>query len=358
MSAQHIDEIDWAAVDPGGLMDLVEASPAQWADALEHAPTCPDPSPPASAVRLVLVAGLGGSGIAGDVASIAAAELGGAPVLTVKGPELPACAGADTLVIAVSHSGGTEEVLSCLRQAGEAGAPRYAITTGGELAAQAEAAGVPHAVVRAPGPPRANLARLAVPLLTVLERCGLLPEGVVTEQLGQIPDHLRALVQRWGRSSPYAENEAKRLADALVGHLPVLYGEQGWPALVAMRGRTQINENAEVPAFASPAPEFTHNEIVGWSSPGEVAVRTAAVLVRSPLDETTRSAQVLDAATEMLRGRVASVHTLTLAGPSPLARFAAGALHLDLVSVYLAAAMGTDPSPISAIDELKRAVRG
>lgn len=356
MNGDDLDAIDWPSVDPEGMMDLVEGSPGQWAAALEDAPSCPDPSPPSAAVRLVLVAGLGGSGIAGDVASIASGELGGVPVFAVKGPDLPAATGPDTLVVTVSHSGGTAEVLSCLRQAGEAGAPRYAITTGGALAERAEAEGVPHARITAPGPPRANLASLAVPLLTLLESCELLPAGVVTEQLRQIPGHLEPLVERWGRSSPVEENEAKQLAAALTDQLPVLYGERGWPALVALRGKTQINENAERPAWATAAPEVAHNEIAGWSSPGEVAARTAAVMVRSPLDESTHSARLLDAATDLLREQVATVHSVPLAGPSPLARFAAGVLHLDLVSVYLAAAAGTDPTPIEAIDRLKRAI--
>jgi glucose/mannose-6-phosphate isomerase len=355
--AVDLDDLDegvLSEIDPDGMLDLVERSPEQWAEALDASPECPDPRLPAEALRHVIVAGMGGSGIAGDVAAVAAREIGGVPVVPVKGHDLPASTGPDTLVIAVSYSGGTAETINCYEQAGEVGAPRYVICGGGELGERALADGVPSAIIEGEGPPRANLATLTVPLLALLEGCDLLPSGVISEQLGPIAGHLDRLVEAWGRDVPTEDNTAKAVARGIGGRVTAVYGAGGWPALVARRAKNQLNENAKRPAWVGEAPELAHNEIVGWWGHDGRDPGAAVLLLRSPHDERTSVSAVLDATADLLEGRLGAVLTATMTGRSPLERFAAGALLVDLVSVYVALAAGIDPTPIEAIDELKR----
>jgi glucose/mannose-6-phosphate isomerase len=351
-----LDSPDLAEVDPREMIGFVESLPAQWESAAEIAQQAPLPQVDPASVRAVVIVGMGGSGISGDVAAQLAATHSRVPVVTVKGASIPRVVGPGTLLVAVSFSGGTAETLTCYEQAGEAGADRYVVTSGGRLLDRAEQEGVPVARIPGEGQPRANLANLAVPVILGLERSGVLMEGAASGPLAEIPDHLRQAVSLWSLATPLERNEAKQVALEIGDRIPIFYGGRGWPALAALRGKCQVNENAERPAFWNEVPELDHNEIVGWSG-DRVGEIFQVVALRSDDDEDELTARTFDATLELIAETV-PVRRVGVTGPSALTRFATAAAFVDLVSVYLAYLHGIDPTPVESIVELKGRLAG
>lgn len=349
-----LDDLDLDRNDPEGVLATVLATGDHWQRALDAAPSVPTPAVGPGDVRRVVVAGMGGSGIVGDIAAVAARETGGVPVQVVKGFDLPGDVDPGVLVVLVSHSGATAETLACYAQASEVDAPRFVVTSGGPLAAVARDEGVPVAQVPPGDRPRTQLPYLATAVLLALDRSDLLPRGVVAEQLTLVGDHLGPLADRWGPGVPTADNPVKGLALAIADRVPVFYAASGWPSVAALRAKTQVNENAERPAFWSTVPELDHNELVGWGAPAAVTGGFAAVALRSPLDEQPPVATAMDTTRELLQGRVGVHREVEVLGPAPLPRFAALVLHVDLLSVYVAFLAGVDPAPTALIDEVKR----
>ncbi|MDX1619602.1 MAG: SIS domain-containing protein [Nitriliruptorales bacterium] len=343
-----LDQIDREVLDPGGMLDTVEDSGDQWADAISLSRGLPRDRN-ARRPAAVLVGGMGGSGIAGDVAALAADRSGTMPVVPVKGYELPNWAGADHLLVAVSYSGNTEETLSLVEDAGERGCRIAAVTSGGELAARAVE--LSWMVARIPGgqQPRASLPYLAAPTLGILVSSGALTPGV-WDDIDALPDAVRSAAESWGGRRAVSLNAAKQAALALADVVPVFYGGRGVGALVAQRAKCQINENAGRPAFYSEVPERDHNEIVGWET---AAAPLAPVELRSPADENPRVDARFGAAIDLVGEPV--VRQL-FDGTTWLERFAVGALFVDLVSVYVALLHGTDPTPVEPIEHLKQAL--
>jgi glucose/mannose-6-phosphate isomerase len=333
---------EYGAVDRADALADVEAAAAQWRHARELAGAV---RADLDGVSAVLVLGMGGSGISGDVVATLAADRLPVPVLVHKGYGLPAWVGARTLVLAASYSGMTEETLEAVRAAADRGAALLAVTTGGALGAVAEEAGAP--VVRLPAgrQPRHSLGYLVVPLLAALG----LDEG-----LDEALEVLAAQEEQLGRGIPTGDNPVKALAARFAdGTVPVAYGAQGIPALAAARLGYQVNENAKLPALSAPLPELCHNAVVGWEGASALVGRAGLVWLRDPDAEhpaNRRRAALVD---ELLGDRVAWRASLATRGRSPLARLASLLHQVDLVSVYAALARGVDPTPIPSIDRLK-----
>lgn len=352
-----LDAVDHAEADPGGMLAVVEDSASQWERAVAGVHAVPIPDVDGQRLRAVVVAGMGGSGITADVAAALGDAVGTTPVIPSKGYTLPAFADERTLVVGVSYSGTTEETLAALDDAGRRGAPRYAVTTGGHLAAMAEDEGFPWAQVavddRCEGArqPRANLPRLTAPLLAVLDGLGVVPG--LADDLGTVAGHVAALAERWHHTVATEANDVKRAALALREAVPVFYGGRGLPAVVALRGKCQVNENAERPAFHHELPELDHNEIMGWTAHEDGRRAFAIVELRSPADEHPRVGARADLTAAIAAPGVAGRTVVPLDGPTTLARFAGGVLFVDLVSVHLAFLGGVDPTRVGAIDELK-----
>lgn len=339
--------VDLAAADPGGMLDAVLDAPDQWARARRAAGRL-DPTAVPDEPRAVAVLGMGGSGIAGDVAAVLAAGRGTAPVVPVRGYRLPAWVGPEVLVIAVSHSGETVETLTATQGAVAAGAPVVAVTTGGRLGALAEDAGLARVVVEAPEQPRASLPALTVPVLIVLEHAGVLSD--MAAALAGVPEHLAGCLEAW---APEPGGAPLDLADRLAGATPWFLGARGLGALLARRARCQVNENAERVAHDSELPEADHNEIVGWAGTGPPGARAVLVELRHD-GEDPRVAARFAVTRRLARGYFAETLRHDVPGSDVLTRLAAGIGFVDLLSVELALLAGVDPTPVAAIDSLKR----
>jgi len=262
------------------------------------------------------------------------------------GYDIPAWIGRETLVLCASYSGATEETLATYDAAKAAGAPRLVATTGGALAERAREDGVP--VIPLPGgfQPRAAVGYSLVTALEAAALCGAAPS--VRDEIERAAALAAGLAAEWGPDGDEA-GDAKRLARALHGTIPVFVGA-GMTASVAYRWKTQVNENAELPAFASKLPEHDHNEVVGW---GGADGRLGAVFLDDP-DGDVRAFRRMEVTAEIAAGGAAVVERVTPRGDSRLERLVSLVLLGDLVSLYLAVLRGVDPVNVQAIDTLKR----
>ena len=227
-----------------------------------------------------------------------------------------------------------------------AGAPRLVATTGGALAERAREDGVP--VIPLPGgfQPRAAVGYSLVTALEAAALCGAAPS--VRDEIERAAALAAGLAAEWGPDGDEA-GDAKRIARALHGTIPVFVGA-GMTASVAYRWKTQVNENAELPAFASKLPEHDHNEVVGW---GGADGRLGAVFLDDP-DGDVRAFRRMEVTAEIAAGGAAVVERVTPRGDSRLERLVSLVLLGDLVSLYLAVLRGVDPVNVQAIDTLKR----
>ncbi len=231
-----------------------------------------------SKVNKVVILGMGGSAIGGDLVSSLAASEAKLPIFICRDYSLPAFVDAQTLVIASSYSGMTEETLSSFQQALKTGAKKLVITTGGNLKAIAEKENVPVFTFDYKAPPRAALPFSFLPILCFLQKLGFVSDksADVTETVKVLPE----LSQRINEGIPLPHNPAKQLANSLYGHLPVIYGADTLSE-VAHRWKTQLNENSKAWAFYEVFPELNHNAVVGYQFPSELTSKIIVVLLRS-----------------------------------------------------------------------------
>lgn len=328
-------------IDKSGMLEAVARFPDQMEEAIRKGSTLPIHF--SFQGTKMVICGMGGSAIGGDMVRSLLAPHAHLPVVVNRSYNLPACADDDTLVVAISYSGNTEETLSCFRQALEQGCTTIAVSSGGRLA---EAAAQADLFIPIPTgmQPRAALAHLLFPLLEVLKRLEIAPP------LGQkaAVNTVRELGAAAAPVLPVSSNRAKQMALSLT--VPTLVYGAGVMAVAATRWRQQLNENAKMAAFDFALPEANHNELMAWERwPPEGAT---CILLRSP-DDDPRIGHRMDFL-QKVYGRQAQVAEVMVRGDSPLARLMY-AVHLgDWVSVYAALARDIDPSPVSLIQELKR----
>jgi glucose/mannose-6-phosphate isomerase len=340
-----LDRASIGAVDPEGMLDDVLAMPLQLGDALwraESAGIRPVDSPAG-----LVVCGMGGSAIGGDIALAALGDRATRPISVVRGYAIEPWTPPEALVLCSSYSGETDEVLACFEAAGAAGARRAVLTTGGRLAEAARAEGVPVIGVPSGMQPRAALLYGVVGTLECAALCEAAPS--LHSEIDTAAALLERLVAEWG---PDASEDAlaKRLAAGLRGTVPVIHGA-GPTAAVARRWHTQLNENAKTAAFWSDLPEAAHNEICGWER-GRQAAPMSAVFLEDPDQHPRVGRRIELMAAEVERAGAPAVR-VKARGDSRLERVLSHALLGDLVSVYLAVLDGIDPTPVEAIQRLK-----
>lgn len=302
---------------------------------------------PVDAPSGLIVAGMGGSAMGGRLALGALGSRLRRPLAIADDYVLPGWAGPRTLVLCSSYSGNTEETLASYDDAAARGAPRLVATTGGELAERARRDRVP--VIPIPGgfQPRAAVGYSLVTALEAAALAGAAPS--LHAEIEAAADLAGELVLEWGPDAP-ADSEAKALASALHGTVPVVIGAE-LAAAAAYRWKCQLNENSGLPAFASALPEADHNEVVGWEGASELAP-FSCVLLEDPFAHPRNRLRA------ELTGRVAGagareVVRVSARGESRLERLVSLVLLGDLVSIYLAVLRGVDPASIEALDALK-----
>jgi glucose/mannose-6-phosphate isomerase len=291
----------------------------------------------------LLVCGVGGSAIGGDLAAAALGDRLRRPLVTVRTYELPSWATTEWAVLCSSYSGTTEETLACFAAAGELGARRVVAGTGGPLVEAARAAGDP--VIGLPGllpAPRTAVAYMLVCALEVAAAAGVAP---------RIAAEIEAAASFLERGLPGLRHTAEEIGAQLAATSPVVYGA-GATVAAARRWKTQLNENAELAAFFSELPEGDHNELCGWSAPGAGEGGLAAVLLEEA-GQHPRVRRRFELTAAAIEATGATVVRVEAAGETTVQRLLWTVMLGDLVSLALAEARGVDPLPIEAIDKFK-----
>ncbi len=332
--------------DPEGMLDRIKELPNQVRDAWAIAQRARIP-PAYGDVRSIVVSGMGGSAIGGDLAAALVAGELKVPMSVHRDYGLPAYVGRDSLVIASSYSGNTEETLSAFEDARKRGAKVIAITTGGRLAELATAAGFPVVTFSYAARPRATLGYSLTLVLGVLAKMGLVRDlaSDVDRALADVAK-LQERVHEGART-----NDAKKLAAALSGKIPFVYGA-GVMGVMARRVKGQLNENAKEWAAYDVLPELDHNAVVGFPQP-PVAKQAIAVLILRSSGDLGRHRVRWEVTKELLDQAGIEHHSLELPGATALSETLQMTYYTDHVSFYVALLNGADPSPNRSIDFLK-----
>lgn len=359
------DPAGLAAADPAGMLRQVASSAAQVRTAARvTGETDLSGLVAGGRPRAIMVTGMGGSGIAGEV--LAAVCGPGCPVqvATVHDYRLPGWVGAADLVISVSCSGSTEETIAVTTEAVRRGCRLVCVGgKGSPLAEMAEQARAPFIPVESAGMPRSTLWGLSVPLLLVASALG------VCEITPPVCESAAAELERVSHlcrpDSDAFVNPGKSLALELSGTVPMIWGTSPLAGVAAYRLACQLNENGKYPAVFGVLPEANHNQVVAFDGPfapgpdgvpgaghKPPAVPLRLVLLRDS-HEHPQVARRREESARLAEARGIGVTELAAAGDGPLARLASLIQLIDYATVYLAIAHGVDPGPVVAIQELK-----
>lgn len=298
----------------------------------------------------IVVTGMGGSALAALMVRALLNKTLATPFEVVRTYDVPAYVNENTLVIASSYSGNTEETLSALEQARERGAQVGIMSSGGKLIEIAQAAGIAHVVLPGGIQPRMATIYNLRGLFALLENFDIVGAEWLNE-LNAMSDWLRTESEQWLPSVASGENLAKKIALKAVGKTPVFYGSP-LTAPLAYKWKISWNENAKNVAFWNEYPEFNHNEFLGWTS-HPVEKPFAVFDLKSSFDG-GRIAQRFELSDRLLSGNRPTAQPLSLKGETAFAQLVWGAILADFASTYVAILNGVDPTPVVLIEKLKQ----
>ena len=388
LAADRLDTPDVIeAADPGDMLRQVASAAAQVRTALR---SCAETDLSAFAAdgrpRAIVVAGMGGSGLAGEMLNAMAGLSSPVQVVVSQAERLPGWIGAADAVVAVSCSGSTPETLAIATEAARRGCRLAGIgAAGSPLHRIAEQARAPFVPVVPAGLPRSMLWAVAVPLLVIAERIGVARIGTDVYELAA--SRLEEISHQCRPASDSFVNPGKSLALDLVGELPMVWGTSPLSGVAARRFASQLQENAKYPAIYGMLPEAAHSQVAAFDGPfaprssrlsaqepgsgpddmselpgwdldyeedeaasGFTALRL--ILIADP-DEDPRVASQRAAVTELAGQRGVGISELAMDGEHPLVRLAGVIQLADYASVYLAIASGIDPGQTVAIRDLR-----
>lgn len=304
-----------------------------------------------SDISQVVLAGMGGSALAALI--IQSWPSVSVPFIIVRDYDLPAYVGPNTLVIASSYSGNTEETLEALSQAEAKQAQIVVVAAGGKLAEIAKEKQYPFLELpQIPQPRYAMLSNFKA-LLTILAQANLIDGPKVFDELAQATDFLESQTALWGAAIATAKNPAKQLAQELIGNSIVVYsGPKLFPA--AYKWKISINENAKQVAWVNQYPEFNHNEFIGWSK--QPTQKPYVIIdLRSSL-ENARIQKRFEVSARLLSGQRPEPHVVTAEGKTLLEQLLWTSALGDFVSIYVALLSGINPSPVDLVEDFKKAL--
>lgn len=334
--------------DRSGMISIVSRFDEQLADALQIIRSTEVPR--YRDIDHILVCGLGGSAIGGELLSAYLGNDLGKPLFLNRNYQVPGFVSNKTLAIVCSYSGNTEETLTAFEQVTDAGAQIACIAAGGVLAGLAVDRGCPLVSVPVGYAPRAAFGFAFVAMLRILARAGLISDRL--SEVEESIDWVRRRIRIYGVESPMKENPAKRLATRLYGRIPVIYGSQGRLAPIARRWAAQISENAKQLAFYNQLPEMNHNEIVGWEHPATWLPGLVPVFLRDHQDHPRIQART-EITRDLFEGKVEGVVECWSDGSKWLERMWTLILFGDFASAYLALLNREDPTPVDIIEDFK-----
>jgi len=338
-------------LDTTNLYERISDLPQQCRQAWKSAISLPLPKDFKKIDKIVIL-GMGGSAIGGDLLRTIVSLQSKVEVVVQRDYEIPKSVDKNTLVIASSYSGNTEETLSAFNQALETPCKKFVITTGGKISEIASKNGVPLFSFGYASEPRAALGYSFFSLMAFL--CNL---DVISDEVLKIDNTLKTLEKNAAKLSKDVQlkkNPAKQLAEKLYGNIVIVYGA-GILSSVAYRWKTQINENSKAWAFSETLPELNHNAVVGYRFPADMTKRIFVVMLRSA-DMHPRTLKRYDITSDILSKAHVPHKIVDTSGSTPLCRMMNSIMMGDHVSYYLAMLYEINPSPVEIIDYLKKAL--
>lgn len=297
----------------------------------------------------IVVTGMGGSALAAMLAKVwLQAELT-IPFEVIRGYDLPAYVSRNTLVIASSYSGNTEETLSALEQAEQRGCQIAIIAAGGKLIEAATEYQIAHVNLPDGLQPRMAVLYSLKALISLLEEFAIVHNKAA--ELETLSGWLGRESAQWGVDVPLESNYSKQLAELAVGKTAVFYGGP-LTAPLAYKWKISWNEDAKNVAFWNEYPEFNHNEFLGWTS--HPVEKPFAVFDITSSFEHPRVLRRFELSDKLLSGKRPKATTIQLAGDSLLAQLLWGSILADYVSIYVAILNGVDPTPVDLIERFKK----
>jgi len=343
------DASGYRQFDKSGMLDHLHAFPEQCQMAWEKVQKFELPREYAR-ISNVVILGMGGSAIGGDIVRRLALAESKVPVWVHRDYGLPAFVDESTLIIASSYSGNTEETLSAFTKSLGTRAKKLVITSGGKLKHLAEREGIPVFVIDYQAPPRAAFPHSFVPLVGIFQKLGLL--GDKAADLKEAVDILNKLSRDLIETRPLGSNPAKQLATRLQGHVAVIYGAEILSE-VAQRWKGEFNENSKAWAFFESFPELNHNAVVGYEFPPEAKERLLVFMLRSS-SLNSRNLLRYDVTAKLLAKAGIAYEFVEARGKSALAQVLS-LVHLgDYASFYLSMLNEVDPTSTDAINLVKQ----
>lgn len=300
-------------------------------------------------LKNIVIAGMGGSALASDIAKVLLAQSLALPLEVIKGYDLPNYVGPQTLVIVSSNSGNTEETLSCLDQALERGAQVAATATGGTLTDIAREKHVMLAPFPHNGQPRMGLIYNLRAILTIMVDFGLVNPHIL-DDMAATREWLEHEANSWVKEMPLERNYAKQLALHAAGKTAEFVGGN-LTAPIAYKWKISWNENSKNVSFCNNIPEYNHNEFMGWTS-HPVEKPFIIFDIRSELEH-PRIQRRFDLTNKLLSGKRPKSHEIWLQGDSLIAQLLWGCILADFASIYLGILNGVDPTQVDLITKLK-----
>jgi len=327
--------------DPSDMHSMIVNYPKQFARGLDLAKEVKL----SRDVAEVIVVGIGGSALAPDIVFNL---FGGhiiVPTCVHRSYDLPKKVSAQTLVIAISFSGNTEETLSAVELAYEQGARVVAVASGGKLAKFAREHSLPLVLLTRESDnfqPRMSSGYIIAILTQLLVSAGVLATS----------DKEMLLAAAESLSKMELEQQGKQIAQLLPGRIPLIYtSDSYWP--VARIAKIKINENSKTPCFWNVLPEMNHNEMVGFSNTQGVGY--FALLLRD-LADNSRINRRMEVLAEVLREKGIESKTVEMPGTNKYEKTLGTLMLMDWVSYWLALELGIDPTPVEMVEKFKAAM--
>lgn len=332
--------------DPEGALDIVAAQYKQTAYVAEVLNSEHDHRK----ITSVVVTGMGGSALAALIIKVLLQEKLTVPFDIIRGYDLPGYVGENTLVIASSYSGNTEETYSALSKAQEKGSQIAIIASGGKLIEIAESDNIAHINLPSGVQPRMAMLYNLRGVLVLLQTFGIINEEL-NKQVGALSGWLETESQNWLPEIPVSDNYAKQLAYEAVGKTPIFYGG-ALTAPLAYKWKISWNETAKNTAWWNEYSEFNHNEFMGWTSHPIEKPFVIFDIISS--FERPRILQRFELSDKLLSGKRPAAKSIHLKGDTLLAQLLWGAILADFASTYTAILNGVDPTPVALIEKLKQ----
>lgn len=304
-------------------------------------------------VENVVLVGMGGSAIAGDILKDWIGNEIAVPMETVRGYHLPAYVNEKSLVFFITYAGNTEETLSCMLDAAKRSCQIISISSNGALGRVTQALGLPLIELPKMAAARASLPYLFAPLPYLLAKVGVLSMRKVEREMSEAIEVVDKIARELAIEVLVKENFAKKVALEIFGTVPIVYCHNPYKS-VGLRFKGQVNENCKLPARCDVFPELNHNEIMGWEASESILKRYTLVLLRDlevePLEVKARIEVLKE---KFFSKKAKSVIEIHPQGKTPLGKIFSLIFILDVASMYLAVLHGRDPVASETFQILK-----